>query len=70
MGSEMCIRDRYNLGMVMARLLSFRARISRHGSVKGKPRYAVLIPMGLSEKLEKEKWIGREVEVIIIESDA
>jgi len=56
--------------MVMTRILSFRARISKHGSVKGKPRYAILIPMELSEKLEKGRWIGREVEVIVIEPDA
>jgi len=54
----------------MAKFLCFRARISRHGSVKGRPRYAILIPMELSEKLEKERWIGREVEVIVIETDA
>jgi len=54
----------------MGRILSFRARISRHGSVKNKPRYAILIPMELSEKIKKEGWIGREIEVIIIEPDA
>ncbi len=53
----------------MGRILSFRARISRHGSVKGKSRYAILVPMELGEKLEREKWIGREVEVIVIEPD-
>mgnify|MGYP000288812508 CR=1 FL=1 len=54
----------------MARILSFRASISRHGSVKGKPRYAILVPMELSERIEKGGWIGKEVEVIVVEPDA
>jgi len=54
----------------MARIMSFRARITRHGTVRGRPRYAILIPMELSEKVEKEGWIHREVEVVIIEPDA
>lgn len=54
----------------MARMLCFRASISRHGSVKGRPRYAILIPMEISERIEKENWIAKQVEVIIIEPDA
>ncbi len=54
----------------MARMLCFRASISRHGSVKGRTRYAILIPMELSERIEKENWIGKQVEVIVIEPDA
>jgi len=54
----------------LARMLCFRASISRHGSVKGRTRYAILIPMELSERIEKENWIGKQVEVIVIEPDA
>ena len=55
--------------MKVARILSFRAKISRHGSVKGRSRYAILVPMELSGKLERESWVGREVMVIIVEPD-
>jgi len=54
----------------MAKIMVFRARITKHGAVRGRPRYAILIPMELSEKVEKEGWVHREVEVIIVEPDA
>mgnify|MGYP000660352291 CR=1 FL=1 len=54
----------------MARILSFRGKIAKHGTARGKRRYAIMVPLELSEKLEKEDWVGREVEVIVIEPDA
>jgi len=54
----------------MARVMSFRARVTRHGTVRGRSRYAILIPMELGEKVEKEGWVHREVEVLIVEPDA
>ncbi len=38
--------------------------------MKGRSRYAILIPMELSERIEKESWVGKQIEVIIIEPDS